>query len=190
MGKAIVIIFAAVSLILLPMSFYYIGDTSIDPPDYTIEIQGNIYDANIGDFFGESGFSFFKLSPSGSVIFSPNAWNAAFTSETVFGMPAGTFMMILWYIGMGVTLIGIVVSIFKTKISGIFFMLAAIAYGFQGIVWYLGMNAEFSSSPEVTVFPIPLGAIFFLATAIVAFTTKKKEAYYYSPGYSYGYGRR
>ncbi len=190
MGKAIVIIFAAVSLVLLPMSFYYIGDTSIDPPDYTIEIQGNLYDVNIGDFFGDAGFSFFKFSSSGSVIFTPAAWNAAFTGEAVFGMPAGTFMMILWYVGIGMASIGIVVAFFKPKISGIFFSLAALAYLFQGIVWYLGMTAEFSSSPEVTVFPIPLGALFFLVTAIVAFTTKKKEAYYYSPGYSYGYGRR
>lgn len=190
MGKAIVIIFAAVSLILLPISFYYVGDTSVDPPDYTIEIQGNFYDANIGDFFGDAGFTFFKFSNSGSVIFTPDAWNNAFTSEAVFGMATGTFMLILWYVGMGVALVGIVVAIFKPKISGIFFTLSALAYGFQGIVWYLGMAAAYSGSPEVTLFPIPLGALFFLVTAIVAFTTKKKEAYYYSPGYSYGYGRR
>ena len=189
LGKAIVIVFAAVSLILLPAGFYYLGDTSVDPPIFTIDIQGNLYDAKIGDL-GEKGFFFFKFSNSGGVMFTPDAWNQAFTNELVFGLPTGTFMMILWYVAMGLTLVGIIVAIFKPKLSGLFFILGALASGFQAIVWYLGINAVYSSDPNMTYFPLPLGALFLLVVAIIAFTTKKKEAYYYSPGYSYGYGRR
>ncbi|NHJ04219.1 MAG: hypothetical protein EAX90_05315 [Candidatus Heimdallarchaeota archaeon] len=190
MGKVITIIFAAVSLILLPVSLYYIGTPNVEPPAYTIDIQGNLYDAKIGDYLPISGFFFFKFSSTGNNIFVPESWNQAFTGELVFGLPTGTFLYILWLVGMGLALIGIIVAIFATKISGIFFLLTALIYGFQAIIWHLGMNIEYSASPEVLHFPLPVGSLFFLVVAIIAFASKKKEAYYYSPGYSYGYGRR
>ncbi|MFW9921662.1 MAG: hypothetical protein ACFFDW_00035 [Candidatus Thorarchaeota archaeon] len=190
MGKAIVIIFAAISLILLPVSFYYIGDNSVDPPDYTIDFQGNFYGFKFGDYLGNKGITFFKFISTGGIMFTPDAWNQAYTNDVVLGLPAGTFMMICWYTAIGLALIGIIVAFFKPKISGIFFFLAACAYGFQAVIWFLGMNIVYQSQPEVLHFPIPIGSLLFLVIAIIAFTTKKKEAYYYSPGYSYGYGRR
>ena len=189
MGKIFVIIFAAVSLLILPVTLNYIGDPSVDPPNFTLDIEGNIYDAKLGDY-GEKGFFFLKFSSSGGNIFIPDTWNQAFTNEVVFGLPTGTFMYILWLVGMGLALIGIIVAFFATKISGIFFLLSALTYGFQAVIWYLGMNIELSADPNIVHFPIPLASLFFLVTAIVAFASKKKEAYYYSPGYSYGYGRR
>ncbi len=190
LGKVIVIVFAALSLILIPVSLYYVADTSGSEPDFSLVFHGRFYDAKIGDYIDNPGFNFFKFTSTGENIFNPSAWNDAFSSELVLGMPAGTLMMILWYVSMGVLLIGIIVAFFRVKISGIFFLLAFIADGLQALFWYLAMNQFYSSDPNVLFFPIPITALFLLATAIIAFTSKKKESYYYSPGYSYGYGRR
>jgi hypothetical protein len=185
LGKAIVIIFAAVSLILVPVSLLYVADTSVIPADYTLEFQGRFYDAKIG---AESGFGFFKFLTPDTSIFNPGAWNQAFPDAVVMGMQTGTLMMILWYIGMGMLVIGIIVAFFKLKLSSLFFFLAFVADVLQPVFWYLGMRAE--NPPNTRFFPIPISALFLLVTIIIALTSKKKESYYYSPGYSYGYGRR
>ncbi len=186
LGKAIVIIFAAVTLILVPVSLLVVSDQSVDPADYTIEFQGRFYDAKIG---GPTPFGFFKFVTGGGSFFDPNAWNAAFTAEPIFGLATGTFMMILWYVGMGMIVIGIIVAFFKLKLSSLFFGLAFIADLGQSLIWFFGMKA--TGIPATTkLIPIPLGALLILATIIIALTSKKKESYYYSPGYSYGYGRR
>jgi len=186
LGKAIVIIFAAVTLILIPVSLLVVSDTSVDPADYTLEFQGRFYDAKIG---GESGFGFFKFVTGGASLFDPNAWNTAFTAEPFLGLATGTFMMILWYVGMGMILVGIIVAFFKLKLSSLFFGLALIADIGQPIVWFLGMKAS-GVPANIRLIPIPLGALLLLVTILIALTSKKKESYYYSPGYSYGYGRR
>ena len=160
-----------------------IGDTSA-PPVFTIDLQGRFYDVNFGE---SSGFGFFKFVFGGGLMFSPQAWNDAFTSDLALGMPTGTLMMILWYVSTGLALVGIVVAFFRPRIAGIFILLAGIADGLLSLAWYLGMAASHSGE---TIFPIPISALFFIVTAIIAFTSKKKESYYYSPGYSYGYGRR
>ncbi|MHA1188741.1 MAG: hypothetical protein ACTSSK_18155, partial [Candidatus Heimdallarchaeota archaeon] len=83
----------------------------------------------------------------------------------------------------------IVVAFFRPRIAGIFILLAGIVDGLLALAWYLGMSADPIYAGEI-IFPIPISALFFIVTAIIAFTSKKKESYYYSPGYSYGYGRR
>lgn len=185
LGKALVIIFAAVSLILVPVSLLYVADTSVIPADYTLEFQGRFYDAKIG---AEQGFGFFKFLTPGTSIFSPAAWNQAFPSAPIMGLATGTLMMILWYVGMGMLVVGIIVAFFKLKLSSLFFGLALVADVLQPVFWYLGMRAE--NPPNTKYFPIPISAIFILVAIIIALTSKKKESYYYSPGYSYGYGRR
>lgn len=180
LGKAIVIILAAISLVVVPVSLFYVKDVGV----YTLEFQGRFFDAKIG---GESGFGFFKFVSTGTNMFSPQAWNSAFTDQTVLGLQAGTLMMILWYVSMGLMIIGIIVAFFKIKLSGLFFVLAFITDGLQALIWYLGMKQAIS--PEL-MFPIPVSVLFLLVTFVLAFTSKKKESYYYSPGYSYGYGRR
>jgi hypothetical protein len=185
LGKAIVIIFAAVTLVLVPVSLLIVTDNSVDPAVFTIEFQGRFYDAKVG---GESGFGFFKFLTPDASIFSPDSWNAAFSSAPFLGLPTGTFMMILWYIGMGMIVIGIIVAFFKLKLSSLFFGLAFVADGMLPIVWFLGMKATGPATD--TYIPIPLSALLLLVTIIIALTAKKKESYYYSPGYSYGYGRR
>ncbi|NHJ32901.1 MAG: hypothetical protein FK732_08565 [Asgard group archaeon] len=186
MGKAIVIIFAAVSLILVPVSLLYVADTNVIPADYTLEFQGRFYDAKIG---GESGFGFFKFLTPDTSIFNPDAWNQAFPDEPIIGLQTGTFMMILWYVGMGMIVVGIIVAFFRLKLSSLFFILAFVADGLQPVIWFLGMRAE-GLPANIRFFPIPISALFLLVTIIIALTSKKKESYYYSPGYSYGYGRR
>jgi len=186
LGKAIVIIFAAVTLVLVPVSLLIVSDTSVDPADFTIEFQGRFYDAKIGE---TPPFGFFKFVTGGGSFFDINAWNNAFTNEPFLGLPTGTFMMILWYVGMGMIVIGIIVAFFKLKLSSLFFILAFIADFGQSLIWYFGMKA--TGIPATTKLrPIPLGALLLLVTIIIALTSKKKESYYYSPGYSYGYGRR
>jgi len=185
LGKAIVIVFAAISFLLVPMSLYYVADTSV-PDNFTLEFQGRFYDAKYGQ---ESGFGFFAFVPSGSNFFSPAAWNAAFPDSLILGMQVGTLLMILWYIGIGMLLIGIIVAFFKIKLSGLFFVFAFLVDIMQSLFWYLGMKADVTN-PYDLYFPIPVSALFLLVTFILAFTSKKKESYYYSPGYSYGYGRR
>ncbi len=185
LGKALVIIFAAVTLVLVPVSLLIVSDTSVDPAVFTIEFQGRFYDAKVG---GESGFGFFKFLTSGTSFFNPDSWNTAFTSAPFLGLPTGTFMMILWYIGMGMIVIGIIVAFFKLKLSSLFFILAFIADGMQPIIWFLGMKATGPVTDRYI--PIPLSALILLFTIIIALVSKKKESYYYSPGYSYGYGRR
>jgi len=185
LGKAIVIIFAAVTLILVPVSLLVVTDKSDDPAVFTIEFQGRFYDAKVGD---ESGFGFFKFLTSGTSIFNPDSWNTAFTAAPFLGLPTGTFMMILWYVGMGMIVIGIIVAFFKLKLSSLFFILAFIADGMQPIVWFLGMRSTGPATDQYI--PIPLSALILLVTILIALTSKKKESYYYSPGYSYGYGRR
>jgi len=182
LGKAIVIIFAAVTLVLVPVSLLIVTD----PAGFTMEFQGRFYDAKVGN---ESGFGFFKFLTSGASIFSPQSWNDAFTDEPFLGLATGTFMMILWYVGMGMIVIGIIVAFFKLKLSSLFFILAFIADGMQPIIWFLGMRAA-GPPPGTQYIPIPLSALLLLVTFIIALTSKKKESYYYSPGYSYGYGRR
>ncbi len=180
LGKAIVIIFAAISLVVVPISIFYIN-TGV----FTLEIQGRFFDAKVG---AEQGFGFFKFVSTGASMFSPQAWNDAFTGQVVLGLAAGTWMMILWYSSMGLMIIGIIVAFFKTKLSGLFFVLAFITDGMQALIWYLGMKEVVA--PTDLIFPIPVSVLFLLITFILAFTSKKKESYYYSPGYSYGYGRR
>jgi hypothetical protein len=188
LGKVLTIIFGIVTVILVPLSIFYIADTTTEPPNYTLDIQGRLYDVKFGDL-GEKGFTFFKFSKTGKSIFSPQAWNEAFTDEVIAGIATGTFMMILWYISIGLGLVGIIVAFFKPRIAGIFFILAVLTDLGESLVWYFGMQLELDGLPR-THFPIPVGALFMLITAILAFTSKKKESYYYSPGYSYGYGRR
>ncbi|NHJ47128.1 MAG: hypothetical protein FK733_05000 [Asgard group archaeon] len=189
MGKAIVIVFAALSLIIVPVSMFYIGDTSVDPSVYSIEIQGRFFDARFGPL-DTPGFGFFKfIEGFTQTFFSTDAWNTAYTSEPFLGLATGTFMMILWYVSMGMLLVGIIVAFFKTKLSGLFFVLAFLSDGMQAVVWYMGMNIEITD-PNIIHFPIPISALLLIVTFILAFTSKKKDSYYYSPGYSYGYGRR
>lgn len=186
MGKAIVIIFAAVTLVLAPVSLLLVADTTVDPVDYSIQFHGRFYDAKIGE---TPPFGFFKFVTGGGSFFDLNAWNSAFTGTPLLGLPTGTFMMILWYVGMGMIVIGTIVAFFKLKLSSLFFGLAFIADLGQPIIWRYGMIA--SGVPATTkLIPIPLGALLLLVTIIIALTSKKKESYYYSPGYSYGYGRR
>jgi hypothetical protein len=188
LGKAIVIVFASLTLLIVPISLFYIADTST-PGNYSIEIQGRFFNARFGPH-DPSGFGFFKfLDDLSSNMFKTDSWNTAFTNQPVFGLATGMLMMILWYIGIGMLIIGIIIAIFKTKLSGLFFALAFVADGMQSIVWYLGMN-QVLIGPNDLHFPIPISVIFLLVTMILAFTSKKKESYYYSPGYSYGYGRR
>jgi len=184
LGKAIVIVFAAISFLLVPISLFYVADTATDT--FILDFQGRFYDIKMGD---EKGFGFFKFVPGGSNFFSPSAWNTAFPNTTIFGMQVGTILMILWYVGIAALLIGIIVAFFKTKLSGLFFVLAFLIDGLQSIVWYLGMKGD-ATNPYDLYFPIPVSVLFLLITFILAFTSKKKESYYYSPGYSYGYGRR
>lgn len=185
LGKALVIIFASVTFLLVPVSLFYIGDTSA-PPVFTIDLEGRFYDANFGD---SAGFQFAKFVQGLGLMFTPEGWNNAYTDVPVFGMETGMLMMILWYVSTGLALIGIIVAFFRPRIAGIFILLAGIADGLLATAWYLGMSAD-PVNAGLTIFPIPISALFFLVTAIIAFTTKKKESYYYSPGYSYGYGRR
>ncbi|NHJ85237.1 MAG: hypothetical protein FK734_07230 [Asgard group archaeon] len=188
MGKAIVIIFAALSLLVVPVSILYIANAGT-PPVYTIDLQGRFFDFKFGGLLGNDGFTFFKFSSTGGLFFYPDTWNDAYSSDIVLGiLPAGTLMMILWCVSIGLILIGFIIAFFKLKISGIFFILACIVDVLQGIVWWLGVRGTID--PSYTLFPIPIAALFLLATGIIAFTSKKKESYYYSPGYSYGYGRR
>ena len=125
-------------------------------------------------------------------MFTPDAWNNWWGSlDGIFGMELGLSMMIMWYISTGMILIGIVVAIFRPRISGIFFTLALIAEALQAFDWGLTYTSEIGSLfPTLSFIPIPISGIFLLVVIILAFTTKKKESYYYSPGYSYGYGRR
>jgi len=185
LGKAIVIIFASLTLLIVPVSLFYVGDNSL-PDSFTLEIQGRFFDAKMGD---ESGFGFFKFVTSGTSLFNPDAWNQAFTDQTFIGMQTGTLMMILWYVSIGLLLVGIIVAFFKIKISGLFFLLAFITDGLQSLVWFIGMKQVYTA-PNDLIFPIPISVLFLLVTFILAFTSKKKDSYYYSPGYSYGYGRR
>ncbi|MBD3191666.1 MAG: hypothetical protein GF308_13545 [Candidatus Heimdallarchaeota archaeon] len=188
MGKAVVIIFAVITFLLVPISIFYLADTSGTDPVFTLELQGRVYDAKFGEL-GEKGFGFFKWLTGDGIIFAPTSWNDAFTDNTVIGLPAGTAMSILWYVSLGLILLGIIIAFWKTRLSGIFFILAAIADGLQSLVWYLAMALEYEGQ-DYLFFPIPISALFLLIVAIIAFTTKKKESYYFSPGYSYGYGRR
>jgi hypothetical protein len=189
LGKVIVVVFAALSLVILPISMFYIGDTNVEPTNYTIEIFGRFFDAKFGPL-GDQGFSFFKfLNAATSTMFSPQAWNDAFTNEPVIGLATGTLMMILWYVSIGFLIIGLIVAFFKTKLSGLFFVIAFLADGMQSLVWFLGQRQAITD-PDFIFFPIPIAALFLLATFILAFTSKKKDSYYYSPGYAYGYGRR
>ncbi len=189
MGKAIVVVFAALSLIIIPISMFYVADTSVEPSIYSIEIFGRFFDAKFGPY-DVQGFGFFKfLNAFGSTMFSPQAWNDAFTNEIVIGLETGMLMMILWYVSIGFILIGIIVAFFKTRLSGLFFVIAFLADALQSIVWFLGQRQAITD-PDILFFPIPISALFLLATFILAFTSKKKDSYYYSPGYSYGYGRR
>ncbi len=183
LGKALVIIFAAVTFLLVPVSLFYIGDTSA-PPVFTIDLQGRFYDVNFGD---SSGFGFVKFVLGGGLMFTPGGWDGAFTSDPFLGMSTGTLMMILWYVSTGLALVGIVVAFFRPRIAGIFILLAGIVDGLLALTWYFGMAPSHTGD---VIFPIPISALFFIVTAIIAFTSKKKESYYYSPGYSYGYGRR
>ena len=185
MGKAIVIIFATLTLVIVPVSLFYVGDTSL-PDSFTLEFQGRFFDAKMGD---DTGFGFFKFLTPDASMFSPAAWNAAFTDQTFLGMQTGTLMMILWYVSIGLLLIGIIVAFFKVKLSGLFFLLAFITDGLQSLVWYMGMKQVYTA-PTDRIFPIPVSVLFLLVTFILAFSAKKKDSYYYSPGYSYGYGRR
>ncbi|MEA2070251.1 MAG: hypothetical protein U9O98_03080 [Asgard group archaeon] len=187
MGKAFVVIFAIVTFLVVPISIFYIADDNT-PPNFSLDLQGRFYDWEFGEL-QEKGFRFFKFESGGKVIFTPGAWNSAYTEEVSMGiMPTGTFMMILWYVSSGMMLVGIVLAFFKPRLSGIFFIIAFLADGLQSLVWYFGMKASLPT--DRAFFPIPVGSLFLLALAIIAFTTKKKESYYYSPGYSYGYGRR
>ena len=185
LGKALVIIFASVTFLLVPVSLFYIGDTSA-PPVFTIDLQGRFYDVNFGD---STGFQFAKFVEGLGLMFTPEGWNNAFTSSPALGMETGMLMMILWYVSTGLALVGIVVAFFRPRIAGIFILLAGIVDGLLALAWYLGMSADPIYAGEI-IFPIPISALFFIVTAIIAFTSKKKESYYYSPGYSYGYGRR
>lgn len=184
LGKALVIIFASVTFLLVPVSLFYIGDTST-PPIFTIDLQGRFFDVNFGE---SSGFAFIKFVLGGGLMFTPEGWNNAFTGDIAMGiMPTGTLMMILWYVSTGLALVGIVLAFFRPRIAGIFILLAGVVDGLMSLTWYLGMAPTHTTG---VIFPIPISALFFIATAIIAFTSKKKESYYYSPGYSYGYGRR
>ena len=113
------------------------------------------------------------------LMFTPEGWNNAYSGEIVLGlMPTGTLMMILWYVSTGFALVGIVVAFFRPRIAGIFILLAGIADGLLAVTWYLGVSVD-SDYAGLTVFPIPISALFFLVTAIIAFTSKKKESYYF-----------
>ena len=182
LGKAIVIIFAAISLVIAPVGLYYVADIG----GFTLEIQGRLFNAKYGQ---DNGFGFFKFVPSGDLLFSTDAWNQQYTDEPIFGIQTGTIMMICWYVAIGLLLIGIVVAFFNIKISGIFFSLAFVVDAGTAITWFIGFR-QWSANPYDLFFPIPVAPLFLLVTLILAFTSKKKESYYYSPGYSYGYGRR
>lgn len=182
LGKAIVIIFAAISLVIAPVSLFYVADAG----GFTLEIQGRLYNAKYGQ---ENGFGFFKFVPSGDLLFGTEAWNQQYTAETIFGMTTGLIMMICWYAAAGLILIGIIVAFFKVKLSGLFFVLAFIVDAGSSVAWFIGLRQDIAT-PYDLYFPIPVAALFLLITFILAFTAKKKEPYYYSPGYSYGYGRR
>ncbi|MHA1124898.1 MAG: hypothetical protein ACTSO7_06780 [Candidatus Heimdallarchaeota archaeon] len=184
LGKALVIIFASVTFLLVPVSLFYIGDSST-PPVFTLDLVGRFYDANFGN---STGFTFVQFVKGVGLMFTPAGWNNAFTGDVALGiMPTGTLMMILWYVSTGLAIVGIVLAFFRPRIAGIFFLLAGIAEVLLSLTWYFGLAPSHSG---LKIFPVPLSALFFIVTAIIAFTTKKKESYYYSPGYSYGYGRR
>ena len=175
LGKALVIIFASVTFLLVPVSLFYIGDTSA-PPVFTIDLQGRFYDVNFG---ASTGFGFAKFVQGLGLMFTPDGWNNAFTGDVALGiMPTGTLMMILWYVSTGLALVGIVVAFFRPRIAGIFILLAGIVDGLLALTWYFGMAPSHTGD---TIFPIPISALFFIVTAIIAFTSKKKESYYYMP---------
>ena len=58
LGKVIVIVFAALSLVLIPVSLYYVADTSSSEPDFSLVFHGRFYDAKIGDYIDNPGFIF------------------------------------------------------------------------------------------------------------------------------------
>ena len=163
MGKSSVLgltIFA----MMLPLSVFYISD-------------GGTWTWVIGLFY-----AYFRFSNGTSIsdfgimeypsdfvsetsFFSQDAW------EQVWGTDDGQTMMILWAVTLALVALGFIITTFDPKTGGIFILLASFAGFAFAFMGYTVLDDQLGAG--VTIYPIPIGALFLLIAGIMGLKTEE-----------------
>lgn len=163
MGKSAVLGLTIFAMIL-PISVFYVSDggswtwvIGLFYAYFRLSNGTSLSDFGIveypSDFYSETSF------------FSQDAW------EEVWGTDDGQTMMILWAATLALVVLGFIITTFDPKTGGIFLLLAsfaAFAFAFMG---YSVLNDQIPG--DVTVYPIPIGALFLLIAGIISLRTEE-----------------
>ena len=151
---------------ILPISIFHITDTGAS---LTVAV-GLFYSYVRIDFLGWTvdSFGILEFSDIGgeTSFFSQDSW------ESMFGVDDGQTLMILWAVTLALAALGFIITTFDPKTGGIFILLAAFSSIAFAVMGYLAYD-DFYSGYDVTIYPIPIGALFYLIAGIMGLKTEE-----------------
>ena len=150
---------------LLPISVFYGTDSGFS---FTIAIglfyaylRFDILILTIDTF----GIFEFKDITGETSFFSQDSW------EGMFGTDDGQTMMILWAATLGLAALGLLITMFDPKTGGIFILLAAFTSIGFAVMGYMALDDVYGGLLDV--YPIPIGALFYLIAGIMGLKTEE-----------------